>query len=121
MPYLGPGPPWAHTWGTIQLMLQESSRPGRGAGEGLQARAGGPSAGSGAGQETVSSGQGEKKVAEGTLQQWTGHLSACPRDRGGRDSLGDKAGWSMPSRAFRTGEQGWELEGRSWRCNGQVI
>ena len=64
VPYSGPGPPWVHTWSTIQLMLQESSRSGRGAGEGLQARAGGPSAGSGAGQETASSGQGEKKVAE---------------------------------------------------------
>lgn len=64
VPYSGPGPPPAHTWGTIQLMLQESSRSGREAGEGLQDRAGGPSAGSGAGQETASSGQGEKKVAE---------------------------------------------------------
>ena len=89
---------------TVQLRLQESSRSRRGAGEGLQARAWGPSAGSGAEQETASSGQGEKKAAKRAHCGSGLGILVLVRERGGRDSPGNKAGQSAPIRVFRTGE-----------------
>ena len=110
--YSGPGPAQVHTWCTVQLRLQESSTSGRGAGEpsrpelGAECRVWGR-----AGDSLLGAGR-EESGKEGTFRQWMGNLSACPRDRGGRDSLGDEAGWSTPSRVFRkgSGDGSWKDE-----------
>ena len=83
MLYSGPGPAQVHTWCTVQLRLQESSRSGRGAGEPSRPELGAQVQGLGQGRRQPPRGRERSKQQRGHISAVDGEILVLVRETEG--------------------------------------